>query len=706
MSRTMSEPTPPPPTAAAPPARPPRAVTVRSVIVGLLGVGFICGLTPYNDYAMANTFLVGNALPVGLLLFVVVVVLGVNAPLLKLAPRLALGGGELAVALGMALVSCALPSSGLMRYLPASLVGIYHQAGTNADDLDIVRRAGPPDWVLPRFGSETVQGRANDPIVTDYRGRSPRPDDSLRSRVNAVPWAAWRRPAVAWAVFLGGLYGAVMCGATLVRRQWVENERLAFPLAGVYLSLIEPPAAGRAVNQLFRSRGFWIAAGAVFVAHSLNGLNAYFPKVPAVPLGYDFTGLFADAPLSYLDGHAKQSAIYFSMIGITYFLQSKVAFSLWGTYLALEAAQVYARSGGGEITAGMQQDQQFGAIVAYTAAALWIGRRHWALIGRQMLRGRRGEEPAGRYLPYAAAGWGLAGCAAVMVVWLIFAGMSAAGAAVAVGMLLLLMFAISRVVAETGLIFAQFLPMLYRPWTFLLLLPTPVRTTDHSFFFTAWLNQMLGHDMREAAGVYDVHALRMADGGAYWGTPGGWRAAPFLLCLALAMVVGYVVSGAATLYVDYNYAAELGERPMSPINPYGVDSSVRWQLLDVARAHLPPAAGPVENHSRPAQFAFGAGLTAALSYLRLRYGWWPFGPVGFLVVYSYSLYKIWFSIFLGWGAKVLVVRLGGATLLRKAKPVFLGLVLGEAGAAAAWLTVSLVLNALGLPFHAVNLLPT
>src|SRR5262245_38485202 len=46
--------------------RPP--INVRSVTLGMLGVVVICGATPYNDYALNNTFLVGNNLPIGVVM--------------------------------------------------------------------------------------------------------------------------------------------------------------------------------------------------------------------------------------------------------------------------------------------------------------------------------------------------------------------------------------------------------------------------------------------------------------------------------------------------------------------------------------------------------------------------------------------------------------------------------------------------------------
>ena len=96
------------------------AINPRSVTLGLLGVLFICSFTPYNDYVLNNTFLVGNNLPLGVTMLLFLFTLLINGPLSKWAPRYALSSGDVAVAFTMTLVSCALPSSGLMRALPAS----------------------------------------------------------------------------------------------------------------------------------------------------------------------------------------------------------------------------------------------------------------------------------------------------------------------------------------------------------------------------------------------------------------------------------------------------------------------------------------------------------------------------------------------------------------------------------------------------------
>src|SRR5262245_27354802 len=86
-------------------------ITWRAVLLGLFGVVSICALTPYNDYALNNTFLVGNNLPLGVVMIVFTVSVLINGPLSRWAPRFALTSGEMSVAFAMMLVSCALPSS-------------------------------------------------------------------------------------------------------------------------------------------------------------------------------------------------------------------------------------------------------------------------------------------------------------------------------------------------------------------------------------------------------------------------------------------------------------------------------------------------------------------------------------------------------------------------------------------------------------------
>ncbi|MHC4501744.1 MAG: hypothetical protein ACYTFI_00435, partial [Planctomycetota bacterium] len=52
-------------------------MTIRSVILGLLGAAAVCGLTYFNDHVMNQTMLVGNNMPYsvygGLILFLLAV---------------------------------------------------------------------------------------------------------------------------------------------------------------------------------------------------------------------------------------------------------------------------------------------------------------------------------------------------------------------------------------------------------------------------------------------------------------------------------------------------------------------------------------------------------------------------------------------------------------------------------------------------------
>lgn len=684
-----------------------RAVTFRSVLLGLMGVVLICGLTAYNDYVVANTWFVGNYLPIGVLLGILVFLLLVNGPLWRFAPRFAFTRSEMGVALCMMLVSCAMPSSGLMRYLPGHLVGLWNRAGYSSDHANVMRQANLPDWVFPSFQSKDVQQRANDPVVRQFMQRVPLDEPTFVNRVMAVPWAKWVRPAFTWALLIAALAGAILCMSVIFRRQWVDNERLPFPLANVYLSLIEEPKPGTMFNTLFSSQLFWISAGAIFLLHGLNGLHRYFPLVPAISRSYDLSGILANPPLSYIDQSMKAATVYFCMVGIVYFLQSNVALSLWLSVFVVQAVRIYMGTHKADLTISMKIDQSLGAIIVFAATILFIARHHLTLVARQMFRPARVGEAEGRYLPYAVAGWGLLLCMAGMATWLMAVGASLAGAITIVLTGGIIYLVAARVVAETGLIFVQLQTSLARPWVVLAQAMPPaatVKTTTTSFFLASWMNTLFTYDLRESLTGFLPQSLRIADGASFEQEHNSRRVWPFTLCLIGALGLAYFVSGAAMLYCEYNYAATLDRNQYSPLNQWGVDNTC-VHTLDQTRDYM-VRGGPADAHDRWEHITIGAAVTGLLGLLRLRFAGWPFHPVGFLLAYTYPLEKIWLSIMVGWMLKVLVLRFGGASMYRSAKPVFMGLIIGEAGAAALWLLVSLVLQALGLPYVAVNLLPT
>jgi hypothetical protein len=683
-----------------PPPR--RAVNLRSLLLGVLGVLFICGLAPYNDYAMGNTYLVGNFLPLGLVIATLFIALLVNAPLRMIDPKLAFTQGELAVALSMTLVSCTIPTSGFMRYVPASMVGMYTHAA-EPRFAQAMKDAGLRDWMMPQMETTEPSQRSGDPVVRNYFNKTPDIQPGLTGALNAVPWHAWIRPAIAWGAFAVALYGACWCISLLVHHQWARNERLSFPLAGVYCYLIEDPEPGKAVNRIFSSPGFWIAVAIVFVIHSFSVLNAYFPRnVPALSLTYDFNSLLNEEPLNRTSWYVKKATLYFSIVGICFFLQGAVSFSLWATIILLDIGLIVLRNSGGEFTDRMETDQNLGAMAVFALSMVWIGRSHWWMILRNMVGARRSTDPQGEFASYATAGWGLVVCIAGLMVWLMAAGMSFVTAGWVVLFMLGCYLILARVVAETGLTFVQLRGTVFRPLQYLQIFtqPTPSRVDNTSAFMTGWMNQILIHDARESATPYMTHAARVSD--ELIGPKDRFSRSGFIVAIALALVVGFFVSGASTLLVEYNFASTTAVKPESPLNEYGVAGSSKGPI-EFFIEHT--GAGPQENHNQMLHLAGGGLVTGVLAVLRLTFTWWPFHPVGFLLCYTFPMRMIWFSVFVGWLLKTLVMWLGGAQMIRTCRPIFLGLIVGEASVAGFWLIASLVLHSMGFDYYSVRLLP-
>ena len=667
------------------------------MFIGLLGVVFICTVAPYNDFAMENTFLIGNFLPIGLLLLLLLLVLAVNLPLRRFVPAKALRRGELATIVLMVIVGCAVPSSGLMRYLPGSIVGTYIGAAERPTEWGPpIDAAHMPAWLLPAADGASAAEKGYQPVFTQYRARAPD---------GRVPWAAWVRPAITWGALIAMLWGLILCLTLIVRAQWAENERLTFPLATIYGSLIESPEPGRLLAPLFRSRGFWIAAGLVFFIRSLNALHAYNADFPLIPLGYDWRDLLGDRPWAFTNVSLKTADLSFSMIGLAFFVQTSTAFSLWAFFILWQVAEMLLGSVEMPLTETMKQDQSLGAIVMFALVTLYLGRRHWWLVMRHMAGRRRGGEHAGTYLPYAVTGWLAVACFGGIVAWLRVAGVSV-GAGVAITLFTVTFFmVVARVLADTGLMFVQISYPLFRTFYYpALVLDPPRYTTPTNFLFAGWFTELF-HDTREALVGMLQTGLRTTD--QAFERPRRRTGVAIMACVVLSLGVGYVVSWASMLKVEYTFAQTTSTAARTP-NVYGVEDAPRANILTPMAAYQNRSIGQETKTplgSPVLQMGIGAAIVGTCSVLRVLVPWWPLSPVGFVLLYSYATSKIWFSLLIGWLARVVVVRVGGPSLLKAGRPVFLGLIIGESFAAAVWLVVNVVLHLRGLEYKPMLFLP-
>jgi hypothetical protein len=462
-----------------------------------------------------------------------------------------------------------------------------------------------------------------------------------------------------------------------------------------YSSLIESPPPGRALNRFSARAGFWIAAGGVFVLDSINALHEYLPqRVPHIPLGYDLSTLMANAPWSYADWALPTSTLYFSIVGLcsssraaspsacgsstrSFFKSERITFSSFGVFHegmkngpALRGTHcVHALDPVGRATSLDARDSRDGCETA---------------------SGRFNDES---YLSYRSAGWGFIGFALAIGAWLVCAGASVRGR------------------GRRGNDDADDLPRhrprgrgdgidlrtvqvpLYQPWVYALNeLPARWRRGQSSNRISSarWLARCLRATCASRCRLCD-HALNVADDNVRDQRSG----LSILLAMASAIVVAYIVSGASILYVEYNPPPRSTSCRRFP-NEWAMVRGAKEWTINTPSEYRPPGTGPREGQNRVANFTFGAALTALLSALRLWFVSWPLHPLGFCWRTRTDL-GLWFSIFVGWLAKVLLTRFGGAELLsRRAAAVHRIDSSAKPEQAAFWLVVNLILASCGL----------
>ncbi|HPD15227.1 MAG TPA: hypothetical protein PLE19_09765 [Planctomycetota bacterium] len=427
-----------------------RALTVRSLSVGLaaavaLGLG-----APYVELALRGQAMAANYYPVGLGIVFLAVVLGVNVALKALRRSWALGEGELALVFAMAAVAATLPTQGTAGYLLSAISGPHYFASPENRWADVL---------LPHLRRWAVVDDA--PALRWFYEGLPRGE--------SVPWGAWAVPLAWWGAFVGAGLFACLCLVSIFRRQWVEHERLAYPLAAMTLELVRGAGERPLAPRVARSGLFWAGFAVPFALLGWNTLGYFAPGLPPIPGELP--------PLALAPGFPPLPLVfYWPMLCVAFFLRREVSLSLW-VFVVLGVLEegAFARLGYSvRSAAGVKYLdaaepalawQSYGAMAALVATCVWVGRRHLAAVLRQALWPGRRQQSAARN-PQAAmdpddllsprtAVVGLVAAVAFMAAWLVRLGLGP-------GTALLFLFAafvgfvgISRLVVEGGLVFIR-----------------------------------------------------------------------------------------------------------------------------------------------------------------------------------------------------------------------------------------------------------
>lgn len=618
-------------------------VTRRAAALGLIGVVSVSAIqvvykarpqTVILPFHSALTLFAGA-------IFYLFLLAVANVLLKRWLPGAALRPAELAVAYGLTTVGAAISAQDEVQYLLPMYVYPFRRAQED--------RMGPfrqfiPTWMVPQ-----------DPAVVEpyYLGR----ENFWRPEI----LRAWIVPLIAWMAWLLALGVTMWSWNVILRRRWVDHDRLSFPCVQLPLEMCRAGGFGGMVGGRLFWGGFLVSA----LLESLNQLNERFPNVPAVTLGFTATPLLETAPSPWkalAPMHLSWSTIH---LGICYLIPVDILFSSWFFYVARKLLEVFGYAMGwrelGWDARGFPHTraQAAGAWAALFFLLVWAERHH---LGRVLasafsFSSRRDLDDAGEPGSYRWAGRLLVLGTVFLIWWSVQSGMSLGLALAFYGFFWILNVTMTRIYAQVGppILELYFLdPQKTLTTVFGTFGQSSQSLTQFSLMY--WINR----DHRGQPMAHQLSAFYV--GKATNVNPrvlGRWVLVAFAL-------------GALTCLLTYlHWAYRLGEDQFV---------SGGWREAGsgaaISRIHewVYQPKGP--QGTEISFMGIGAALTLLLSKINFTFIGTPFHPIGYALAVCFAVEYNW-PAFLGiWLLKVLLLRYGGLALFLRLVPWFLGLALG------------------------------
>ena len=634
----------------------PRMVTGRAVLLALL-------LMPFNAYWIISMEVMrysGHPTTISLffnVVFILTVLLGLNALLKRFLPRLALYPGELLTVYIMLALSSAICGHDMIEVLMPLLAHAYYFARPeNSWAADILPHI--PRWLTvsdPQALSEFYLGTG-----------------SLYSPHNL---RAWMGPVFWWTFFLSLLCFLMLCMNTLLRRQWTESEKLSYPLVMLPLEMVNPR------TQLFKTKLFWYGFGIAALLEVWNGLSYLYPSLPMLPLknsgaAQNLQTYFTTTPWNAIGW--TPVAIYPFGIALGMLLPVDLLFSAWFFTWFWRMERVFGAATGYADIPGFPyvEEQSFGAYIGLAVFALWTSRKHFIRIWEGLFDRKIDLNDANEPLSYRQAVLGLV-TGSLALFW--FCRMGGMSPLVIVACFLIyftLAAAITRMRAELGppahdlhrggpdSIISSVIPS------------NSMARPDMAMFslFYGFNRAYRSHPM-----PIQLEAFKIAE-------RTDQRYKPLFWAMLLAIAFGALSAFWADL--DQSYRLGAAEK-VAPPNVQLIFGSEPWDRM---QGWIKTPQSPQHQFNVRLAIAAGFALTLVLNALRMRVAWFPFHPVGYAVSGSWSLSLLWLPLLIAWIIKVVLLRYGGLRAYRQSLPFFLGIILGECIIGSLWMLIGMLLH--------------
>lgn len=496
------------------------------------------------------------------------------------------------------------------------------------------------------------------------------------------PWAHWIAPLFWWGTFLGSILIINLCLSVLLRKQWMEHERLAFPVSTALLELTGVSGTRGTLVNLARNRLFQLGFGitlAIILWNVITWFTVSMPMTPilsgrhsrhVIPIGTGFPNfIFTFVMLTFVLG---------------YFTNLEVLFSLWFFHgLAVVQAGLFNRFGLDMGSADPWSSshpaigwQTFGGMIVFVLWGLWLARAHLKDVFRKAFFNDQSVDDSEELMSYRTTVFLLLGCSSFIMLWLHQAGMNWGPILAFCFATLVLYLGLARILAESGLVYLR--------------VPITAQSFTWHFFGIAGLGPA-------SAVVLTLTNVFVGDGKAFAITQmtqvprlGMAMKRESRRTLAPAILIGCGIGAATVLaFIIYQGFYGIGSYNFGTSAFKGIGSlnAVGFSRLAVTRIQDGTSG---TDWYRILFLGIGAVVMLVLAYLRYQFPGFPLHPIGYTICGMVEIQDNVSTIFIIWFIKSLIIRMGGLERFHRTAPLFLGMMMGYIAGVAVGVVVDFV----------------